>query len=59
MDRWQDKNYLKIEGRFVTPGKYLTPYLNKGPKYAREIGKLNEVSEHPDLTTETIHATLT
>lgn len=58
MDRRQDKNYLQIEGRIVKPGKYLTPYLNDGPVYAEEISTLNKLSESPDLTSETIHATL-
>jgi len=54
MDRRQDQNHLHIKGRFVTPGKYLTPYLNNGPEYAEEIGKLNTLSANPDLTSETI-----
>ena len=58
MDRLQNQNYLKIDGRFVKPGKYLTPYLNNGPAYADEISKLNELSESAHLTSETIHAAL-
>lgn len=58
MDRRQREKYLEIEDRFLKPGKYLTPYLNNGPVYAEEIGKLNKLSENADLSSETIHATL-
>ncbi len=58
MDRRQGENYLEIEERFIKPGKYLTPYLNNGPKYAREIGKLHELSVEANLTSETIRSTL-
>jgi len=58
MDQRQNQNYLKIDGRFVKPGKYLTPYLNNGPVYAEEISTLNKLSENADLTAETIHASL-
>jgi len=59
MDQWRGENYLEFDDSFVKPGKYLTPYLNSGQSYAKEIEKLNSLAQNETLSAETIHSALT
>ncbi|WP_069131800.1 DNA topoisomerase [Rhodohalobacter halophilus] len=58
MDRWQAENYIEIENTTVKPGKYLTPYLNDGSSFAKDIGRLNSLSANGSATAETIREAL-